>query len=110
MENNYSEITKRKTLDSLFESAESFANLLEMLLIFNRNSIYSEYTGIVTAALLDFEKEETEKFITVFAIHNGKPGGWYTIKDTKENIKVILKDVDAFIGKTLEESFILERE
>lgn len=100
----YEEITKRKKMDELLTPA-GFASLLQMLLLFNREGRFYEHSGFVTAALLDYDDPVNQvSILGVWVL--GK--GLMTFKLTRPELTEMLNQCDAFIGKTPEESFLLE--
>lgn len=98
----HSEITKYKTIEEILESPESFETLLGMALLFNRDTDYFNFSGFVTAALLDYEGEDKN----ILAINaNNK---LLTFRWGREDLRKMFESCDAFIGKTEEESFLLK--
>lgn len=104
----HEDIKNRKSLDTLLSNQEGFEIIKGMLLLFNRNSEYYRYSGQVTAALLDFEGIGSEKNITVLALTCPMLDKLITFKLNKDQLSAVLKSCDAFIGNSLETSFILE--
>lgn len=96
---------KTKKLDWLLENEDNFASLLGMVLLFDKNSEWNEYSGFVTAALLDFDDPENK--ISILAIHCGVRG-LFTFKRTREELNDILLNCVEFVGEDEESSFILE--
>ena len=89
---------KEIELFSLFNEME-FEILHGMMLLFDKNSKYFEYSGFVTAALYEFETDNR----TVLAINCSK--GWITFKLTKDELEDMLKNCVEFVGKDEESSF-----
>jgi hypothetical protein len=98
---------KIKKIDDLLKDQESFESLLGMVLLFDKNSEYYKFTGWVTAALLDYD--DPDKGISIFAINTGRPSEWFTFKYTREDLRKMFENCIEFVGKTEEESFILEK-
>lgn len=104
----HEEIKARKKISELLESFESFERLRGMCLLFNKDSKYYKFSGFVTAALLDWEKENKIP-ITILAIDT-KEIGWITFYRTREDLIDMFNNCDAFIGNTSEGSFLIEKE
>lgn len=98
---------KTKTIDEIFDNPENFESLLGMCLLFDKNSKYFEYSGFITAALLDRENDGNNK-LSILAIDTHKPNGWYTFKWKNEDLKEMLSNCIEFVGKTEEDSFVLK--
>jgi hypothetical protein len=88
---------KTKTFEEILEN---FEDLRRYLLLFDVDSPYYEFSGKVTAALLDFEKEGDDD-ITILAIM-GK--NWITFHRTRQDLMDMFK-VCEFVGQTEEETF-----
>jgi len=95
----HDDIKNRKTMEEILNS---FHMLVGTVLLFNRESKYFDYSGMVTAALLNFDAENDH----IIAI-TGK-NGWFTFHKTTESLKDMFNHCDAFIGKDLESSFLLK--
>lgn len=96
---------KIRTIDSLLESPESFEDLLGMCLLFDKESEYYKFSGFVTSALLDFD--DPNKGISIFAIKTSD--NFYTFKYTREDLRKMFSHCIEFVGKSEEDSFILEK-
>lgn len=96
---------KTKTLDSLFENFESFEQLKDKCLLFDKNSEYYKFSGFVTAALLDYD--DPDKQISILAIKTSTD--WFTFKYSGGDLKKMFLNCIEFVGNTEEESFILEK-
>lgn len=107
--NNHDDIKDRKTLSSLLESEESFSQLRNMLLLFNKDSEYYKFSGIVTAALLDFEISEEGEDLSILAISCGMINQWNTFKCSRTELEKMLNCCDAFIGASAKMSFLLKK-
>jgi hypothetical protein len=95
---------KKRTIDSLLASPESFEELLGMCLLFDKNSDYYKFSGFVTAALLDFD--DPDKGISILGIKTTDQ--WYTFRYTREDLRKMFSHCIEFVGKTEEESFTIE--
>jgi len=100
----HEEIKNRKKLEELL-TPDGFESLRGMLLLFNRESPYFIYSGVVTASLLDYDDPENK--ISILAI-NGKHG-LITFKRTRQDLIGMFNVCDAFCGHTPETSFLLEK-
>lgn len=96
---------KTKKLDWFFESPENFAVLKGMCLLFAKDTDYYKFSGIVTAALLDYE--DPDKQISILAIRT--LDNWITFKYSREDLKKMLTSCVEFVGQSYEESFQLEK-
>lgn len=94
-----------KTIEQLLSTPESFEALYGMCLLFNKNSEYYKFSGIVTAALLDYE--DPDKQISILAIKTSD--NWHTLRCSREYLIKMLDNCDEFVGNTPEESFILQK-
>lgn len=95
---------KTKKLSWLLESFENFESLKGMVLLFDKNSKWFEYSGFVTAALLDYENNQS----TILSINGQK--GWITFKLIRADLKEMLSNCIEFVGIDEESSFVLENE
>ena len=95
----HDDIKNRKTMEEILNS---FHMLVGTVLLFNRESKYFDYSGMVTAALLNFDAENDH----ILAI-TGK-NGWFTFHKTTDDLKDMFNHCDAFVGKDLESSFLLQ--
>ncbi len=100
---------KTKKLSEIIGSSKEFEKLLGMCLLFDKSSPYFGWSGIVTAALLDYE-EDDGKPITILAIDTKHLNGWLTIKRSKEELIDLLNNCIEFVGNSDEECFTLEKE
>lgn len=100
----HEEIKNRKKIDELL-TPQGFESLLGMVLLFNKESLYFPYSGFVTASLLDYDDPENK--ISILAIYG--QNGLITFKRTRQDLVDMFNVCDAFIGKTAEESFLLEK-
>ena len=100
---DHSDIIARKTIGEIL-TPDGFEGLLNMCLLFNRESKYYKYSGWVTAALLDYEDAENQ--ISIFALRNPALG-LFTLKPSRVELRDMLENCDAFVGQTIETSFLL---
>lgn len=94
---------KTKKLSWLLESPENFATLKDMVLLFDKDSKWYEYSGFVTAALLDYEDDQ----ISILAINGSK--GWITFKRSRADLIDMFSNCIEFVGQDEESSFVLEK-
>ena len=97
---------KTKTITELLSNFESFEKLLGMCLLFNKESEYYKFSGFVTAALLDYD--DPEKKISILAINTNS--GLITFKYSREDLEKMFANCIEFVGKSEEESFVLNNE
>ncbi len=98
------EITDRKTLTEIFDD---FEVLLGMCLLFQKDSNYYKFSGLVTAALFEWELGADGSPITVLAILTNS--GMITFKYTVDDLTKMFNHCEAFIGRSPEESFLLHK-
>ncbi len=96
---------KTRTINSLFESFKSFETLKGMCLLFDKNSDYYKFSGLVTAALLDYENPREK--ISILAIKTSQD--WITFKYSRDDLKKMFSNCVEFVGNSEDESFILEK-
>ena len=102
---NHPEIKTRKTVQDFFEDGALENLLLTKIILFKEDSDLFEYSGLVTAALFDFEPDEHGQMRTVLGIKT--PNGWFTFKNDRDSLKSMLEKVEAVIGTTPEQSFLV---
>lgn len=98
----HSEIKAVKYVDDLVKDQQSFDVLLNKLMLFSEDSEYYELSGVVTAALLDYDGDG----ITVLAINGPQ---WVTLRLNKERLINILNYCEAVIGNDPDNSFFIEK-
>jgi len=107
----HEDIKARKTFEEITSSPEEFEKLLGMVLLFNRDSPYFKYSGWVRAAVLNAQCPCCDKVYSFMAFSQTaaatKPEDMMMIQLSSEELKAIIFNCDAFIGLTLEESFLL---
>ena len=94
----------KKTIEQLLTNPESFEILLGMCLLFNKDSEFYKFSGLVTAALLDYDLDNQ---ISILSIKT--PDNWHTLKCSREYLSKLLSNCDEFVANTPEESFILQK-
>lgn len=94
-----------KTIEQLLSNSKSFETLHGMCLLFNKDSEFYKFSGIVTAALLDYD--DPDKQISILAIKT--TDNWHTLKCSREYLSKLLSNCDEFVANTPEESFILQK-
>jgi hypothetical protein len=103
----------KNTLSWLLSSWDNFASLLGKLILWPREHKNYTLSGFVTAALLDFEEINNEKY-TILAINQlpstnlafNKP--WMTYKLTRENLLDFLSGNPEIVGKKEEDTYFLK--
>jgi hypothetical protein len=100
--NMHEEIKNRKTVEEIFNDFESLKGLW---LLFNKDTEYYKFSGVVTAALLDYD--DPDKHISILAIKT--EDNWYTFKYTREDLTKMFNNCDAFIGENETDSFLLSK-
>lgn len=108
----YEDITNRKTLEQVTASDEAFAKLVGMVLLFNRESQWYEYSGWCRGAVLDAVCPCCDKRFSKLAFSKGPeatpPEDMMMLELSREELIQVLSSCDAFIGATPDESFLLD--
>ena len=87
------------------EIFDSFEILNRMAIVFKPESKYRQYSGLVTAALPNFETNELNEKITVLGIQCKL--GWVTLKLTYSEARDLLAKTEICIGQTEEDTFTI---
>lgn len=100
----HEEIKNKIKINDLF-NPNTFEALKDKLLLFNEKSEYYKFSGIVTAALLDYE--DLENKISILAIKT--LDNWFTFKYSREDLIKMFNDCDVVIGNNPEDSLLIEK-
>lgn len=99
----HEEIKARKSIKELLSSAKEFEQLKGMVMLFTEKGRFYKYSGMVTAALLDYE--DAEKQISIIAIKGQE--GWITFEADRTMLIDMLENTEAVIGDSPEKSFLI---